>query len=111
MSQFSLVALPKLAMASVLWTVLLALPCAIALTLVLIRWFRSRVARSMRATATTIPPRIPEASRGGPDASLEIERVDTASARAVAARATPLVASARRQAWPVAGIYVAAAAA
>jgi hypothetical protein len=65
----------------------------------------------MRATATIIPPKLPDASGSGPDGSLEIERIDVASIHATAARANALVASAQRQGWRVAAIYAAAAAA
>jgi hypothetical protein len=109
MSQLSFISSAQLALGLMLLALLLALPCAIVLTLVLIR-FRSRVARSMRATATAIPPKVSEASASGPDGSLEIERIDAASAHATAARANPLVASAQRQGWRVAAIYAAAAA-
>jgi hypothetical protein len=89
---------------------LVALPLATLLALALIGWFRARVARSMRSTATTLPLPAARARCGGPSGALAIERIQPAKARADAARALPLVARARHHVWQLAGTYAAAAA-
>ena len=88
---------------------LLALPLAILVTLGLIRWYRARVARSMRATAGVAPPvRLPQ--RATPPGRLTIERVVASGALAGQTRRAPLVSRARRSALRLATTYGAAAA-
>ena len=109
MRQLGFVSSAQLVAALALFVALLALPCAIVLTLALIRWYRHRVARSMHATAAAGPPQVIRAWSGEARGRLEIGRIDTAKTRAEAARAKPLIARARRDAWQLGAIYAAAA--
>lgn len=90
---------------------LIALPVAIVITLALIRWFRSRVGRSMRATGgAVVPPEIHQPLPNGPQGTLELEPTAASRERAAAARAVPLLAEARRLARRLAALYAVAAA-
>jgi hypothetical protein len=100
----------QLAPALMLIIALVALPCAILLTLLLIRWFRSRVARSMQATAATVVSETSRRSHVEPAGALEIAWIEPTITRAAAARAVPVIARARRYAWRLAAIYAAATA-
>ena len=99
----------QLAPTLAVFVALLALPCTIVITLAVIRLFRGRVARSMRATAASGPPEVHQRQRGSPQGELRIERIAADQARARAARALPLVADSRRRARRLATLYAAAA--
>ena len=89
---------------------LVALPCAIVITLALNRLFRSRVGRSMRATGgAAVYPERHQPSSHGPPGELEIQPTATTPERAKAVRAVPLLAEVRRQARRLAALYATAA--
>jgi hypothetical protein len=89
---------------------LIALPLAILVALALMRRFRGRVARSMRAAAGAPVPHKPDRSPvGRPLGELVIERIEATRQRADAARAVPLLCTARRHARRLAVTYAAAA--
>ena len=90
--------------------VFVALPLSIAITLVLIRLFRSRVNRSMQATTGNtvgvLPRQIsPNAAKG----SIAIEYIDPDKESARAARALPRLARVRTHRYWLAAVYAAAA--
>ena len=89
---------------------LLALPCTIVITLMLIRLFPGRVARSMRATAAAAQLEIHQHPTDSPKSELRIERIGATKELARAARVAPLVADTRRHAWHLAAIHAATAA-
>jgi hypothetical protein len=91
---------------------LIALPCAIVITLALNRMFRSWVGRSMRATGgAAVHPELHQPLPHGPQGTLEIEPTAAPPERAKAARAAPLLAEARRQARRLAALYATGASA
>jgi hypothetical protein len=89
---------------------LIALPLAILITLALIRQFRTRVRRSMRAAAgTAVSPEPDQPPLGRPTGELFIELIEATRQRANAARALPLICTARWHARRLAVLYAAAA--
>jgi hypothetical protein len=108
MRQLGLDVSAQVAPALMLIVAILALPCAIILTLGLIWWYRRRVARSMQTAAAIGNPEVPRAPSAEPDGALEILRIEPA--RRAEAASGPVVAMARHHAWQLAGIYAAAAA-
>jgi hypothetical protein len=89
---------------------MIALPLTILVTLALMRRFRGRVTRSMRAATGT--PGTPDSDRsplGRPLGELVIELIEATRQRAAAARAVPLLCTARRHARRLAVTYAAAA--
>ena len=97
MRQFGFDLWVELGLVLIAYMALLALPFAILVTLALIRWYRYRVARSMRATAGAAPPPDRSLPQDAAPGELRIERVAASSATANAARAMPLVATARHR--------------
>jgi hypothetical protein len=88
---------------------LIALPVAIIITLALIRLFRSRVGRFMRATGGDVAhPESHQPLLSGPQGTLEIEPTAASPGRSAAARAVPLLAEARRRARRLAALYAVA---
>src|SRR6266567_9117763 len=78
---------------------LIALPLAALVALALMRRFRGRVARSMRAAAgAPVPPESDRSPVGRPFGELVIELIEATRQRADAARAVPLLCTARRHA-------------
>jgi hypothetical protein len=89
---------------------LIALPLTILVTLALMRRFRSRVTRSMRAAAgAPVPPESHRSPLDRPLGELVIELIEATWQRADAARSVPLLCAARRHAWHLAVTYAAAA--
>jgi hypothetical protein len=89
---------------------LIALPLSILVALGLMRRFRGRVARSMRAAAgAPVPPEFDPSSGGQPLGELVIELIEVTRQRADAARAVPLLCAARRHARRLAVTYATAA--
>jgi hypothetical protein len=90
-----------------LTTILLfSLPCAIAFTLVLLWWFRTRVQRSMRATAggsTDLEPY--QSAPSGPRGELKIEVIDVTKEHSSVVRSTFVLAQLRRHVRQLAGVY------
>lgn len=90
---------------------LVALPGAIVLTLAIIRWFRNRVGRSMRATGgAVVPPEIHHPLSSAPQGILELQPIAASRERAAAAHAVALLAEAWRLARRLAALYALAAA-
>jgi hypothetical protein len=89
---------------------LIALPLTILITLALTRRFRGRVMRSMRTAAgTPVPPESDRSPLGRPLGELVIELIEATQQQADAARAIPLLCTARQHARRLAITYTAAA--
>ena len=99
----------QFAFALVVMLALIALPLTIVVTAGLIRWFRRRVERSMRATALATPPTTQRALPAAAPGELRLVAIEVSRAGARAGRTLALGAEIRRHGRRLAATYAVAA--
>ena len=109
MRQFGIDFLIGSGFAYLMFAAFFALPIAIIITLVLIRRFRARVARSMRQAMLPAAPDLARAPPSGAAGELKLERIDATRTRAVAALRQPEITDARRRMRALTMVYAVAA--
>lgn len=99
----------ELGVALLFWIVLIVLPLTIVIALALVRLFRARVKRSMRATVgASVNPETYQPAPSGPRGELKIAVIGVTRERNHGARPTPLLAQLWRHARQLALIYAGA---